>query len=243
MATNDPKSRLTEGTLNSPSYTSPNGVTEQRGNAGGTNPGTTPSQGEMERRADETAGEKIGRFFRRAMDRLSGHDEDEWRRGNERNQRDRDTQERYRGGHPRVAVRALRAPRARPGTERLARPRPLARRPEPELPGWPQQRHGRELRATPDRGRGSPGQRAGRLRPEPEPLRATGQAAEARDESRASSGQGPSFENRERAAARAAGAGPGPEREPRPAARSRTNEPPGSERGFTGDRGDERNRR
>jgi CBS domain-containing protein len=32
------------------------------------------------------------------MDRLSGHDEDEWRRGNDRNERDRDTQERYRSG-------------------------------------------------------------------------------------------------------------------------------------------------
>jgi len=32
------------------------------------------------------------------MDRLSGHDEDEWRRGNDRNERDRDTQERYRAG-------------------------------------------------------------------------------------------------------------------------------------------------
>ena len=87
MATNDPKSRLTEGTLNSPSYTSPNGVAEQGGNAGG----TTPPQAEVGGRADETPGEKIGRFFRRAMERLSGHDEDEWRRGNDRNQRDRDT--------------------------------------------------------------------------------------------------------------------------------------------------------
>ena len=59
MATNNPKSRLTEGTLNSPPYASPNGVTERRpGNAGATTPGTTPAEGEMGRRADETPGEK-----------------------------------------------------------------------------------------------------------------------------------------------------------------------------------------
>lgn len=102
MATNDPNSRVTGGNLNSPASGSPNGVTEQRGNVGGgsasTLTGTTASQHGIRRPQDETPGEKIGRFFRRAMDRLSGHDEDEWRRGNDRNERDRDTQERYRSG-------------------------------------------------------------------------------------------------------------------------------------------------
>src|SRR5215470_10083684 len=102
MATNDPNSRLTGGNLNSPASGSPNGVTEQRASVGGssasTMAGTTPAQPGIRRPQDETPGERIGRFFRRAMDRLSGHDEDEWRRGNDRNQRDRDTQERYRTG-------------------------------------------------------------------------------------------------------------------------------------------------
>jgi CBS domain-containing protein len=99
MATHDPNSRLTGGPLGSPASASPNGVTEQRGNAGGTTgstmPGATASQPEVRRPADETPAEKIGRFFRRAVERLSGHEEDEWRRGNDRNQRDRDTQDRY----------------------------------------------------------------------------------------------------------------------------------------------------
>ncbi len=90
MATGDPRS---------PSYTSPNGVTEQqRADLGVTPVGESAPQPDVERPAEETPGEKIGRFFRRAMERLSGHDEDEWRRGNERNERDRDTQERYRSG-------------------------------------------------------------------------------------------------------------------------------------------------
>src|SRR6185312_3287470 len=90
MATGDPRS---------PSYTSPNGVTEQqRADLGLTPVGASAPQPEAERSPEETPGEKIGRFFRRAMERLSGHDEDEWRRGNERNDRDRDTQDRYRTG-------------------------------------------------------------------------------------------------------------------------------------------------
>src|SRR6185295_6458858 len=98
MATSDPRS---------PSYTSPNGVTEQqRADLGVTPVGASAPQPvdasvpqpDVERRPEETPGEKIGRFFRRAMERLSGHDEDEWRRGNERNDRDRDTQDRYRLG-------------------------------------------------------------------------------------------------------------------------------------------------
>ena len=95
MATHDPNSRLTEGSLNSP-YASPNGITgtgrsDTPGQDGGASAGGQPG---------ETAGEKIGRFFRRAMDRISGHDEDAWRGGNERNQRERDTQDRYRKGDP-----------------------------------------------------------------------------------------------------------------------------------------------
>jgi CBS domain-containing protein len=90
MPTHDPKSL---------SYTPPNGVTEQRGNLG-----ETVSPGRDVRsdlpRPEESPGEKIGRFFRKAMDRLSGHDEDEWRRRNERNERDRDTQARFREGDP-----------------------------------------------------------------------------------------------------------------------------------------------
>lgn len=86
---NDPKSRLTEGNLNSPSYIAPNGITDQRENAGGTASGIGGS--DMGRRDDETAGEKIGRFFRRAMDRLSGRDDDRDRRRDQaRDQRDRE---------------------------------------------------------------------------------------------------------------------------------------------------------
>ncbi len=86
---NDPKSRVTEGNLNSPSYTAPNGITEQRGNAGGTASGVSGS--EVGQRDDETAGEKIGRFFRRAMERLSGRDDDsEQRRDEVRDERNRD---------------------------------------------------------------------------------------------------------------------------------------------------------
>src|SRR5215470_17442926 len=97
MATNDPKSRLTESPLNSPSFTSPNGLTDARG-AGGTMSGAAAPQPDVGQRADQTPGEKIGRFFRRAMERLSGHHEDEWRRRDDRNQRDRDMQDRSRAG-------------------------------------------------------------------------------------------------------------------------------------------------
>jgi CBS domain-containing protein len=92
---NDPKSRLTEGNLNSP-YTAPNGITEQRGNAGGTASGISGT--DVGRRDDETAGEKIGRFFRRAMERLSGRDDElEQRRDEVRDERSRD-QSSYRTG-------------------------------------------------------------------------------------------------------------------------------------------------
>ncbi|HEY1905558.1 MAG TPA: CBS domain-containing protein [Myxococcaceae bacterium] len=99
MATHDPKSRLDEGSTNTPPYSAPNGVTEQRGNLGGTASPGSDVRSDV-RRPEESPGEKIGRFFRKAMDRLSGHDEDEWRRGNERNERDPDTQGRYREGDP-----------------------------------------------------------------------------------------------------------------------------------------------
>ena len=97
MATKDPESRL-EGSLNSPAYTSPNGVTEQRGSMGATTADPTASRADVGRREDVTPGEKIGRFFRKAMERLSGRDEEGWRRENHRNRRDRETQERYRTG-------------------------------------------------------------------------------------------------------------------------------------------------
>jgi len=98
MASNDPKSRL-ESTVNSPSYPSPNGVTEQRGMGISTStPESSATRTATERQPDESAGEKIGRFFRKAMDRISGHDEDAWRRSNDRNIRDREMQERYRAG-------------------------------------------------------------------------------------------------------------------------------------------------
>lgn len=103
MATNDPNSRLTEGSANGP-YTSPNGVTERQGTTGrttseGTATGVSVDSG-AEAPPEESAGEKIGRFFRRAMDRISGHEDDAWRRGDERNQRDPDTHERSPSGDP-----------------------------------------------------------------------------------------------------------------------------------------------
>lgn len=98
MATNDPKSRLTESSLNSP-YTSPNGVNEQQGSTGrAAIPGAPSAAGTSsvpgaDTRPDESAGEKIGRFFRKAMDRISGHEDEASRRGKER--------ERYRAGESR----------------------------------------------------------------------------------------------------------------------------------------------
>ncbi|MGZ6059788.1 MAG: CBS domain-containing protein [Myxococcaceae bacterium] len=93
MATNDPKSRLTEGNLNTP-YNSPNGVNEQQEGTGRTGvPVSTPggigasASAASEAPRDESAGEKIGRFFRKAMDRIAGHDDEEWRRRNEERSR------------------------------------------------------------------------------------------------------------------------------------------------------------
>jgi CBS domain-containing protein len=105
MATNDPKSRLTENNLNSP-YTSPNGVTESQGATpgemiSGSTGSSAPVGGEVspgELRPEESPGEKIGRFFRRAMERIAGRDDDSWRRENDRDRREREVQERSRAG-------------------------------------------------------------------------------------------------------------------------------------------------
>ena len=102
MATKDPSSRLPKGNAGNPdrsAYASPNGAVDQPP-AAGTSPVAPGSSSNLGPQHEETAGEKIGRFFRRAMDRLSSRDDDEWRRGNERNRRDRDTEERYRKGDP-----------------------------------------------------------------------------------------------------------------------------------------------
>ena len=101
MATKDPNSRLPRGNAGSPDrspYVSPNGAVEQPP-AARMSPASPGSGSNLGPRHEETAGEKIGRFFRRAMDRLSSRD-DEWRLGNERNRHDRDTEERYREGDP-----------------------------------------------------------------------------------------------------------------------------------------------
>ncbi len=105
MATNDPKSRLTENSFNSP-YTSPNGVTESEGaTPGGSISGSAGSSarvgGEVspgEVRPEESPGEKIGRFFRRAMERIAGRDDESWRRENDPDRREREVQERSRTG-------------------------------------------------------------------------------------------------------------------------------------------------
>ena len=87
MATNDPNSRLT--------YPSPNGVTGQPGDGGGTSTGAIAGS-DVGPREDESTGEKIGRFFRRAMDRIAGREEDSWRRDSDRDRRDREARERHR---------------------------------------------------------------------------------------------------------------------------------------------------
>jgi len=102
MATKDPNSRPGEGNANTPygsPYAPPNGAAEQPPVAG-TSPRSSSSDLNLGAQHEETAGERIGRFFRRAMERLSGRDDDDWRRGNERNNRDRDTEDRYRRGDP-----------------------------------------------------------------------------------------------------------------------------------------------
>ena len=94
MATKDPSSRLTEGNLNSP-YASPNGLNE-RGNAGGMSSDPTTARRDVGPRQEESPGEKIGRFFRRAMERIAGRDDDDWRRRDE--ERARRDRELYRTG-------------------------------------------------------------------------------------------------------------------------------------------------
>jgi CBS domain-containing protein len=100
MATKDPSSRLTEGNTNSPysssAYASPNGATEQPAVPGTTSAGAPGSESDVGAQHEESAGEKIGRFFRRAMERISGREDEIWRRGNERNRRDREAEERSR---------------------------------------------------------------------------------------------------------------------------------------------------
>jgi len=96
MANNDPNSRPNEGRLTSP-YTAPNGPQETR-DAGRTTTQPVTSGRETGRTGqEETAGEKIGRFFRKAMDRISGHDDDAWRRA-DRSPNDREIERRYREG-------------------------------------------------------------------------------------------------------------------------------------------------
>jgi CBS domain-containing protein len=248
MATNDPKSRLTEGTLNSPPYASPNGVTEQQlGNTGATTPGTTPAESEKETRADETPGEKIGRFFRRAMDRLSGHDEDEWRRGNDRNQRDRDTEERYRTADrsSQYGRSALRERGQGQGEWRdLGRSRDDRNQ---SYRGGPASDTGGSYERL-QTGSTSAGYGQGTGQPYGQGQGAYGQSGFARqggyerDESRSGSAQGPSFENRsgqslgQRGPGRTPGESHGPGEVPNERA-------PGSDRGFAAERSDDWNRR
>src|SRR5262249_52696966 len=88
-------SRPGEGNAGSP-YRSPypNGAAEQPA-AVGTSPGTPSRGSEVGAEQDESASKKIGRFFRRAMDRLSNRD-DGRRQDDERGRRDREMEERYR---------------------------------------------------------------------------------------------------------------------------------------------------
>ena len=65
------------------------------------------------------------------MERIAGRDDESWRQENDRNQREREAQERYRTGESLVAGRRSHDERE---PERVERPRSLARRPEPELP-------------------------------------------------------------------------------------------------------------
>jgi CBS domain-containing protein len=97
MATKDPNSRLTESDLNSPDYLQPNGATGQRGNGGATVSGASTARSGAGVRPDASAGEKIGRFFRRAMDRLAGRDEEDVRREDDWKRREREHEMRDRG--------------------------------------------------------------------------------------------------------------------------------------------------
>ncbi len=238
MATNDPKSRLNEGTLNTPSYPSPNGVTDQPTNLGGTGAGTSATQSGGEARPEETPGEKIGRFFRHAMERLSGHDEDEWRRGNERNERDRDTQDRYRSGD-RSWQYGRSALRERNDWRDLGRSRDdrnLGYRAGPSGDTGGSYERLQSGSRSAGSGQGGYGQGAyGQA--------SYGQSGYGRDENRGGSGQDPSFQNRSgqslgqrslgRSPSESYGLGEIPDEQR-----------PGSDRGFVGDQGrDDWNRR
>ena len=244
MATNDPKSRLNEGALNSPSYPSPNGVTDTRTNPSETSVGTASSQAGAERRPEETPGEKIGRFFRRAMERLSGHDEDAWRRGNNRNERDRDTQDRYRSGDRswQYGRSALREGNDWRDLGRSRDDRNLGYRSGPSGDtGGSYERlqsgsrgagYGQSGYGQGGSGQGGYGQG-----------RSGGQSGYEREENRGGSGQGPSFESRsgQSLGQRSLGRSPG---ESYGLGEVPDEQRPGSDRGFVGDQGrDDWNRR
>jgi CBS domain-containing protein len=229
MATGDPRS---------PSYTSPNGVTEQqRADLGLTPVGASAPQPEVDQRPEETPGEKpeetpgekIGRFFRRAMERLSGHDEDEWRRGNERNERDRDTQDRYRSGdrswqYGRSALRERESGEWRDvGRSRDDRNLSYRAGPSGETGGS----YERLRTASGNIGYGQGGSAA--------QGRSGGQGGYERDESQLRSGQGPSFENRgQLLGQRSLGKSPS---ESSGLSEVPDDRRPGSDRGFVGDSG------
>jgi CBS domain-containing protein len=230
MATNDPKSRLNEGAPNGPSFPSPNGVTGA---------GTSATQPAAEQRAEETPGEKIGGFFRHAMERLSGHDEEEWRRGNERNERDGDTQERYRTGDRswQYGRSALRERNEWRDLGRSRDDRNLGYRAGPSGDTGGSDERLRSGTRSPGYGQSGYGRSAYGQR------RSGGLGGHERDESRAVSGQGPSFENRsgQSLGQRSLGRSPG---ESDGLGESPDERRPGSDRGFTGDQGrDDWNRR
>jgi len=224
--------------LNNPSYRSPNGVTEQRTSLGGTPAAPSATQPDTERRVEETPGEKIGRFFRHAMERLSGHDEDEWRRGNERNERDRDTQERYRSGDRswQYGRSALRERNDWRDLGRSRDDRSLGYRggPSSDTGGSYERLQSGSRSAGYGQsvyGQGVYGQ--GR----------SSQSGDERTENRGGYGQGPSFENRsgqslgQRSPGRSPSESHGPGELP-------DEQRPGSDRGFVGDQGrDDWNRR
>ena len=219
MATKTSRSPL-EGSTNSPPYTSPNGATEQRGSVGATAPGTTPSRSDVGRREDATPGEKIGRFFRKAMERLSGRDEEAWRRENDRNRRDRDTDERHRAD-----VRSPQYGRSAQGERGQGDWTDLGRSRDDRSPSY----------------RGGPGGGAGgsdeRLRTGSATGHghggSAGQGGYERDETPR---QGPSFENRSGQSLGQLGLGRSPS-ESYGLAELRGEQPFGSDRGFVADQG------
>ena len=220
MATKDSKSRLEGGNLNSPAHTSPNGVTEHRGSMGATAADTTASRSDVGRREDVTPGEKIGRFFRKAMERLSGRDEEAWRRESDRNRRDRETQEPYRAGD-RSSQSGRSPPRERGQS------------------GWSDLDRSRDDRGPSYRGgpSGNTGGSDARLRTGSGSAHvksgSAGQGGYERDETL---GQGPSFENRSGQSLGPRGLGRSPS-ESYGLAEFPGEQPIGSDRGFVGDQG------